>query len=204
MDIQLQELIEKIKKDGIESAGEEGSRIKTAAEAEAKRIVDAAKKQADDIIARARVDAERDQKAGVAAIEQAARNLLLSLKLDIEGIFSKLVSKEISKTYNNEILKLVIPEVVKGWVSNKGPVDVILSETELESLRGWSTSALAAEISKGVEFKAGKNMGRGFRVGEKDGSAYYDFSAEALAGALSDYVNPQIANILQDAAQGTR
>ncbi|GHV84182.1 hypothetical protein AGMMS50212_15260 [Spirochaetia bacterium] len=43
MDIQLQELIEKIKKDGIESASEDAARIRSQAEAEAKRIVDDAK-----------------------------------------------------------------------------------------------------------------------------------------------------------------
>ena len=50
MEVQLQELIDKIKKDGIESASGEAARIKSDAEAEAARIVSAARKEADDIV----------------------------------------------------------------------------------------------------------------------------------------------------------
>ena len=48
MEVQLQELIDKIKKDGIESASEEAVRIKRAAEADAARIISAAQKEAED------------------------------------------------------------------------------------------------------------------------------------------------------------
>ncbi|MDR2143926.1 MAG: V-type ATP synthase subunit E, partial [Treponema sp.] len=74
MDIQLHELIEKIKQDGIKAASEEAILLKTQAEAEAKRIVEAAKKEAETILARAKADAERGEKAGIAAVGQASRN----------------------------------------------------------------------------------------------------------------------------------
>ncbi|MDR3325476.1 MAG: V-type ATP synthase subunit E [Spirochaetaceae bacterium] len=202
MDIQLQELIEKIKKEGIESANDAALKIKSDAEAEAKGIVDAAKKEADAAAAKGKVDAERFEKAGVAAVEQASRNLVLAFKSEIEGLLGKIVSKEIAKTYNDDVLKAVIPEVIKGWLAGKGAVDVILDEARLSSLKSWSASALAAEIAAGVELKAGRSVGGGFRIGEKDGSAYYDFSASAVAEALADYLNPQLAEILKESAKG--
>ncbi|MDR3302143.1 MAG: V-type ATP synthase subunit E [Spirochaetaceae bacterium] len=202
MDIQLQELIEKIKKEGIESANDEALKIKGAAEAEAKRTVEAARKEAEAVVAKGKADAERFEKAGVAAVEQASRNLVLAFKSEIEGLLGKIISKEVAKTYNNDVLKAVIPEVVKGWLDGKGAVDLILDEARLSTLRSWSTSALAAEIAKGVELKVGRNVGAGFRIGEKDGSAYYDFSASAVAGALADYLNPQLAEILKNGAKG--
>jgi len=52
MDIQLQELIDKIKKDGIESASADAARIRAEAEAEAKRIIAAAKKEAEILVER--------------------------------------------------------------------------------------------------------------------------------------------------------
>lgn len=199
MDIQLQELIEKIKKDGIESAGEEAAKIKSAAEAEAKRIIEAAKKEADEIVSKGKNEAERDRKAGVAAVEQASRNLILAFKSEIEELLRKIIARETSKSYDDDVLKAAIPEVVKGWA---GGVNVILGESRLRSLEGWSKSALSAEISRGVELKAGKNLSGGFRIGEKDGSAYYDFSAEAVAEQLASYVNPKLAETLKSAARG--
>jgi V/A-type H+-transporting ATPase subunit E len=200
MDIQLQELIDKIKREGIETAGADAARIKAEAENEAKKIVEAARKEAESIISKGKADAERSEKASVAAVEQAVRNLVLSFKTEVEALLGKIVSRETSKTYNDDILKQVIPEVVRGWLANKGPVNVILDESELKSLGDWSKSALAAEISKGVEVKLGK--GRGFKIEEKDGSAYYDFSASAVADALADYVNPKLAEILKTSAKG--
>lgn len=202
MDIQLQELIDKIKRDGIETAGADAERVKAEARDEAKKIVESARKEAESIIANGKADAERSEKASVAAVEQAVRNLVLSFKTEVEALLGKIVSKETSKTYNDDILKQVIPEVVKGWLANKGAVNVILDETELKSLSDWSKSALSAEIGKGVEFKLGKNLGHGFRIAEKDGSAYYDFSASAVADALAEYVNPKLAEILKTSAKG--
>ncbi|MDR2481019.1 MAG: V-type ATP synthase subunit E [Spirochaetaceae bacterium] len=202
MDIQLQELIEKIKKDGIESASEEAARIKSAAESDAKRIIDAANKEAADIVSKGKADAERTEKAGIAAVEQASRNLILAFKTEIEGLLSKIIARETSKAYDGEVLKSVIPEVVRKWSQEKGGLNVILGESQLKTLEEWSKSALSTEISRGVELKAGKNLAGGFRIGEKDGSAYYDFSAESVAELLSGYVNPRLAETLKSAAKG--
>ena len=80
MEIQLQELIEKIKRDGIEAASTEASQLKTQAETEAKRIVEGARKEAEAIVAKAKADAERFEKAGIASGGQASRNLVLAFK----------------------------------------------------------------------------------------------------------------------------
>jgi V/A-type H+-transporting ATPase subunit E len=202
MDIQLQELIEKIKKDGIETASEEAARIKSAAEAEAKRIVDAAHKEAASISAKGKEDAERDKKAGIAAVEQASRNLILAFKTEIEGLLSKIIARETAKAYDSDVLKTAIAEVVKIWAKDAGGVNVILGESQIKTLEAWSKSALSAEIGKGVELKAGKNIAGGFHIGEKDGSAYYDFSAEAVAELFASYVNPRIAETLKSVAKG--
>jgi len=43
----------------------------------------------------------------------------------------------------------------------------------------------------------------GFRIAEKDGSAFYDFSAEAVAAMLSAHLNPKVAEILKNAVKGS-
>jgi V/A-type H+-transporting ATPase subunit E len=202
MDIQLQEFIEKVKKDGIEQASEEAARIKSGAEAEAKRIVEAASKEAAGIVEKGKQDAERFEKAAEAAVGQASRNLILSFKGEIETILDKIIAKNAQTALNDDALKMLIPEVVKGLSSGKDTVDVILNETQLKSLENWAKGALSAEISKGLEIKAGKNLAAGFRVALKDGSAYYDFSAQAVADALGAYLNPRLAEIVKDSAKG--
>jgi V/A-type H+-transporting ATPase subunit E len=203
MDIQLQELIDKIKKDGIESASGESARLKSQAEEEAKRIVEAAKREAQDIIAKGKADAERSEKAGIAAIEQASRNLVLAFKGEIQTLLDKITARELSTAYNEETLKAVLPDLLSAWASkNADGMDALLPEEALKKLQAFFDEKLSGELKKGLELKSDRSLSAGFRIASKDGSAYYDFSAEAVAELLSAYLNPRLAEILKTAAKG--
>ncbi|GHV52329.1 V-type ATP synthase subunit E [Spirochaetia bacterium] len=203
MDIQLQELIDKIKKDGIESASEEASRLKVQAEAEAKRIVDAAGKEGEAIISRAKSEGEKFEKAGIAALEQASRNLVLAFKTEIQSLLDKIVAQETASSYSEDTLKAILPDLVKAWASKgSDSLDLLLSDGDLKKLQGFFNEKLAAELKKGVELKADRNLGAGFRIASKDGSAYYDFSSESVAELLAAYLNPRLGEILKTAARG--
>ena len=205
MEIQLQELIDKIKKDGIQSASEEANKVKNEAETEAARIISAAQKEADDIVIRGKADADRSEKAGRAALEQASRNLILAFKKEIEILLDKIVSQAVASSYKEDTLKAVLPEIFKAWASKSeaDSLDLLLSEDTLGKLKSWAVGALSAELKKGVELKSDRNLGSGFRIANKDGSAYYDFSAESVAGLLSAYLNPQLAEIMTGSTKGS-
>jgi V/A-type H+-transporting ATPase subunit E len=202
MEIQLQELIDKIKRDGIESAAEEASRLKAQAEDEAKRIAAAARKEAADITAKARADAERAEKAGIAAVGQASRNVVLAFKTEIGAILDRIVARETASALDDGVLKAVLPGILSGWAAGKDALDLILNEAQLKSLSAYFNNKLAGELKRGVELKLDRNLSAGFRIANKDGSAYYDFSAESVAELLSAYLNPRLAETLKDAVKG--
>ena len=203
MEIQLQELIDKIKKDGIESASGEAARVKRDAEAEAARIVAVAQKEAADIVSRGKVDAERFEKAGIAAVEQASRNLVLAFKGEIQGLLDKLTAEAVGSSYSADVVKGILPDLIKNWaVKNTDSLSVVLSEGDLQKLDGSFKSQLASALKGGVDLKAGKGIDGGFHIAEKDGSAFYDFSAESVAAMLSAYLNPRLAETLKAAAKG--
>ncbi|MCL2319807.1 MAG: V-type ATP synthase subunit E [Treponema sp.] len=204
MEIQLQELIDKIKKDGIETASGEASRIKREADAEAARMIAAAKKEAADIVSRGKAEAEKSEKAGKAALEQASRNLVLAFKAEIQTLLDKITARAIASSYREDTLKAVLPEILKAWASKGGTdsLELLLSEGELANLKSWAQGALAAELGKGMVLKSDRNLGAGFKIANKDGSAYFDFSAESVAELLSAYLNPQLAEILKNTAHG--
>ena len=203
MEIQVQELINKIKKDGISSATEEASRIKAQAEDEARQIVDSAKKEAADIILRGKQDAQRSEKAGIAALEQASRNLIHAFKDEVHALLNKIVSERVTENYNDDVLKAALPELLKAWAA-KGSDDfsVLLPEGEFNRLNAFFNEKLAGELYKGVELKSNRKLTSGFRISNKEGSVYYDFSAEAVASLLSAYVNPKLAELLKSTVKG--
>jgi V/A-type H+-transporting ATPase subunit E len=202
MDIQLQELIDKIKKEGVDAASGEAARVKSDAESEAKRIVESAKKEADAIIAKAKADAERFEKAGNAALGQSSRNLTLAFKSEIQALLDRIVKKEVADAYNEDTLKAVLPEILKVWASKgEDEANVLLSEKDLKKVKAYFDEKLSGALKKGVELKADRNLASGFCIANKDGSAYYDFSAESAAEMLSAYLNPRLSEILKTAVK---
>jgi V/A-type H+-transporting ATPase subunit E len=203
MDIQVQELIDKIKKDGLETASKEASRIKSEAEAEARHIIEAARKEASEIIIQGKQNAERSEKAGIAALEQASRNLILAFKDEVAALLDKIVSANVSSGYSEDVLKAALPELLKAW-AQKGTSDlaVILPEGDLSKLQSFFSGKLTEELKKGVELRSSRKLTTGFHISNKDGSVYYDFSAEAVAQLLSSYLNPKLTEILKNSAKG--
>jgi len=201
MEIQVQELIDKIKKDGIKTAADEANRIKSEAEAQARQIVESAKREADDIVSRSKQEADRAEKAGIAALQQASRNLVLSFRDEIQGLLNKIVNDSVSANYNEDVLKSVLPEILKNWAKDDN-MSVILPEGELNRLHGYFSDKLKNELGKGVELKSNRKLPYGFQISNKEGSVYYDFSSEAVAELLSTYLNPKLAALIKDSAKG--
>jgi V/A-type H+-transporting ATPase subunit E len=203
MEIQVQELIDKIKKDGIETAKEEAARVKTDAEAEARQIIESAKKQADEIVTRGKQDAERSEKAGKAALEQASRNLILAFKGEIQTLLDKIVAAQVDASYSEDVLKTALPDLLKSWAAKgEDKLELILSEGNCSKLQGFFKEKLASQLKGGVELKSNRTLGNGFHISSREGSVYYDFSAESVAGQLSAYLNPVLADILKTSAKG--
>jgi V/A-type H+-transporting ATPase subunit E len=202
MDIQVQELIDKIKKDGVETASEEAARIKREAEAEARQIVEAAQKEAAGIIEKGKQDAQRSEKAGVAALEQASRNLVLAFKGEIQALLDSLVAVQVEKSFNDDVLKTVIPELIKSWPEKRtDSLAVLVSAASLSKVETFFKKKLSVELKKGLELKSDRNLAGGFRIAEKDGSAYYDFSPDSVAEMLCAYLNPRLAEILTNSVK---
>lgn len=202
MDVQLQELIDKIKKDGVASAELNAQRIIAEAEKNAASIVSAAEAKADNIVKTAKVEAERMEKTSEDAIAQAGRNLIISFRDGINKELSALVNAEVSKVYDKDLLKKLIPETVKAWASNTEAQDlsVLLNPKDLKALEDNFKTSLKSYISKGLTIKSDASISSGFRIGAKDGSAFYDFSAEEVANLFSAYLNPKTTEIMKKAA----
>ena len=83
MDVQLQELIDKIKKDGVATAEKEAAKIIADAEKKAEAIIADAQNKAEEIVKKGKNETERMEKASEEAIIQAGRNMLLSIVYEI-------------------------------------------------------------------------------------------------------------------------
>ena len=203
MDVQLQELIDKIKKDGVTAAEKEAAKIIDDANKKAEAIIKDAEAAADKKKKEAEAETKRMEKASDEAIIQAGRNMLLSFKDSLVQELDGLIQAETTKALSKDALAKLVPETVKAWVKNAdaSELSVLLSEKDLKALEGSLTSALKAEIKKGLEIKPDKTLTAGFRIGVKNGAAFYDYSAESLAEMFAAYLNPKVAGLMKVAAK---
>lgn len=202
MDVQLQELIDKIKKDGIATAEKEAAEKIAEAEKKAASIIKDAEEKAEGIIKNAKVETARMEKASEDAITQAGRNLIISFRDCINKELAAIVSDETAKAFDKDLLAKLIPETVKAWAAkpDEENLAVLLSPSDLAALEGSLKGALKDKIAKGLELKSDSAISGGFRIGSKDGSAFYDFSAEEVANLFSAYLNPKTTQLMKNAS----
>lgn len=197
MDVQLKELLEKINKDGVETAEQKASEIISNAEKKAADIVAKAKKESDKIISAGQAEAAKAEAGGKAAITQAGRDLVLKTKTEIEALFKSIVDADTKAAMSGKTLEEAIVAVVKAWAGS-GEQTVQLSEKDFSELQSGLNSKLSAELKKGVEIKPFPGIESGFRVTEKDGASYFNFTADAVAANLAELLNPKLSEIVQD------
>ncbi|HAH61685.1 MAG TPA: V-type ATP synthase subunit E, partial [Treponema sp.] len=161
---------------------------------------------AESIIKNAKAETKRMEKAGEDAVTQAGRNMILAFRDALTAELDKIVRTETVKAYSKELMTKLIPETVKAWTKNTdaGDLSVLLSEKDLKELQSGLTAALKSEIAKGLEIKPDKTLANGFRIGIKNGAAFYDYSAESLAELFSSYLNPRTAELMKGAAEGIK
>ena len=201
MEIQLRDLIEQIKKDGVATAEAEAAAIIDAAKTEAEKILSDARAQADKIVSDAKSENERMVKSGEDALRQAGRNLLISFRESITRELDLILNKNVSAAYSSESFSKIIINVVEGWTTNPEveSVAAILSSEDLQSLEDTLLAQIKEKMLSGVTLKANDNFDGGFRIAVNDGSAYYDYSAEAVVDMLSGYLSPKLTKLLREA-----
>ena len=196
MDIQLKEVIEKIKREGIESAQSSASQIIAEAEERAATIIKEAEKESRHLKESARQDAESMEKRGVEAMRQAGRDLVLGLKSEIENIFARIIENEVADAMDEKLLS----EAVLAAVQNLSEADFELQipEHKFQDLEAQLQKSLAEKIFSGMTIAPSAGLDAGFRLTKKDGSAFYDFSEKEIAAMLAYFLNPRLGKLLAD------
>ncbi|MCF6335677.1 MAG: V-type ATP synthase subunit E [Spirochaetales bacterium] len=202
MDVQLKELIEKIKSEGVKTAEEQAAEIIRKAELKAAEIIENAESQAKIARDTASSDAARFEATGNEALKQASRDLIISTSKKLEDVFNNLLKGEVEAVLKGDFLEKVILTVIKNWKKDIEDISVLLPPDQVSKLESGVRAKISKEISSGIDIKPLSGINSGFRITSKDGSAYFDFSGAGISDLLSELLNPKIAALLQEAASG--
>lgn len=195
MEVKIENIIEKLKKEGVEGAKKASDDILTNAKKEASDIVSNAKKEADKIIQDAKKKADAFQENSILAIRQAARDGELLLKGRIQTLFDNVFKQEVAGTMRPEFLKSLILNLIENW-GEDSEAEITVSQSEVKELEKLLASGLKKKAKTGITLKASPDFSHGFRIGLKGRDVYYDFSDDSIAEVLRNALNARLKEIL--------
>jgi len=195
MDVKLDNLIAKLKEEGVEGAQKAADAILAKAKADAEALTEKAKKTAELREKEAEVKAAQFQRNAELAVKQAGRDAELLLKEQITALFDRVFKHEVGEVMDAEFLKGLILEIVQSWGKAEG-VEVEVNEARVKKLEAVLMDGVKKEIEAGVTLKPSTDLAAGFRIGVKDEDLYYDFSDDSIAELLRAFLNHRINSIM--------
>lgn len=180
MELQIQDLVSSIKKDGIDSANQEAAAILADARKQADAIVADAKAEADKLRGDARAEIEVFKSSAQLDAQQAKRDAVLAFRQEIQREYEKLLSADVGKVLDQQALVKLIQAAVQGE-------DVAAYTVEVGQVTDGLRQELAQELKAGLEIRPSKKVGAGFRLADKDGSGYFDCSEQEIAEMLMPF-----------------
>ncbi|MDR4503407.1 MAG: hypothetical protein MRK01_01270 [Candidatus Scalindua sp.] len=204
-DTNLHDIIQKIKSEGIQEAEKESEDIIKEAKITASNILNEAWHKATEISEKAEEETKRKERMSKTALEQAARDIILSIRRSLAVVFDSLMKREFQSVMTGKTLEAVLIKIIEGWNRDKSGdlnLEFFLRESDRDMLLEGFLSRLQDEIKSGIELKVHPNIERGFRVGVKGSHVTYDFTDEGIADVLSEYLNPRFYAFIDSLRKG--
>lgn len=200
---ELQGILDKIKKDGIDKAQAEAERILAQAREQATAVLKKAEDQAGAMSRKAETDARKTAEQGRRTLEQAARDVILSIGQALDRTLREVIQRRVSQTMAGDLLSQMLVKAVQSYCGQSGGdsrIEVILSPDDREKMAAALLQQLGSDMAQGLDIRSDASVVRGFRVSLKDQNVEHDFTQEAIVDALCQIVRPHLADIVRSAA----
>jgi len=195
MDVKLDSLIERIRKEGIEEGQKTAEELIAEAKQKASKIVDDAQKEAEKIVEDGKKQAEKFRVNAEADIKQAARNTELLVKEKILHLFDNVFKNEVADVLKPDFLSGLIQQMITEWVKDS-QAEIVVNEKDKAQLETLLFKGLKKQLRDNVTLRISNEVSSGFRIGLKDDQVFYDFTDDAIVEVLKSLINPKIKEIL--------
>ncbi|MGI5846668.1 MAG: hypothetical protein ACOX5T_01390 [Candidatus Cryptobacteroides sp.] len=199
MENKLQELTDKLYKEGLSKGKEEGEALLAKANAESERILEQAGKEAESILKQAKKEAE-DYKSKVEGdVRMAVSQALQATRKDIENlVIGKIAGQEISSALSSADFVKELLRTVAGKFSSEGAVDldVVLPEALRSELEPFIAGELSKQLQAGITANFSKKISGGFTIGPKEGGYFISFTDDTFRELIGSYLRPVTRKIL--------
>lgn len=201
---ELQHLIERIQKEGVEKADAQAAKIISQAKEKAAAHVREAEEKAKALIAKGEKDAQAFMERSLRSLEQAARDLLITVGQGVENILADLVAESVDKALTIEVLEQMLVKMAEGYAARQGEegrIEMLVSSQDQQALVKFFADRYKERLVGGVKLHVDNDIFKGFKVSFVKGHVQHDFTREAIAESLVNFLRPQLAEIVHRVAQ---
>ena len=195
MENKIQELTDKIYREGVERGNEEAQRLVSNAREEAAKILEEARKEAEAIVAAARKSAAETAENTQSEIKLFAGQAVNALKTEIASLLTNQVVSKAVKDFvaDKDYLNKFIVSLATQWTENEA---IVISTADAEGLKKFFAANAKAVLDKGVKIEQVNGNKTLFTISPADGSYKVNFGEEEFENYFKDFLRPQLVEML--------
>ena len=191
----IQELTEKIYREGVEKGQAEAGRIVEEAKNTAEQIIADAREQAKVIEAQAQKKASELDANTKSELKLYTGQALNALKSEIANVLTDKIAKDAAADLasNKDFLGQFAVMLAGKWADNEA---VVLSSSEAESLKAYFAAQAKELLEKGVTINKVNGKDTMLTISPADGSYKVNFGKEEFEAYFKNFLRPQLVEML--------
>ena len=200
MDNKLQEITEKIYREGVSRGNEEAEKIISGAKSEAEKIIRSAEAEAGEIIAKAGKKVEEMMNNTRSELKLSFRQAMNLLKQDIEkAITLRVVDDPVSDVFSDKrFIAGLIERITEKWSpedSDRG-LEIHLPEESVSEIENYLKSKTRKILADNINLHPVKSMVKGFEIHPAGGGYKISVTENDFAGYIKEIMRPKLVDLL--------
>ncbi|MDL2266261.1 hypothetical protein LJC57_09905 [Parabacteroides sp. OttesenSCG-928-G07] len=195
MDTKIQELTDKIYREGVEKGNEEAARIIAEANNQKDSIIAAAEAEAKRIASAAEKDAAELKKNTESEMKLFASQSIEALKSEIINLITGQITSENVKPVvaDKAFMQKVILSIATEWAKNGA---LTIQAAEADELAKYFESNAKDLLNKGVKIEKADSKETAFAIAPADGSFKVTFGEEEFMEFFKEFLRPKLIEML--------
>ena len=191
----IQELTEKLLREGVEKGQAEADRIVGEARQQADQILQEARQQAQEIIAQAQKKSGETAANTRSELKMYTGQAMSALKSEIANVLTDGVVKEAvaGLTASPDFLGQFAVAMAEKWSADE---PVVISSSEADSLKAYFAAKAKALLDKGVTINKVNGKDTLLTIAPADGSYKVNFGKEEFETYFKNFLRPQLIEML--------
>ena len=198
MEQKLQQLLERIRAEGVEKAREEADAELAQAREKADRILAEAEQKAASLKQRAEKEAAEHRQNVEAELKLSVQQAVDALQQRIADLVTaQAIGQPVEKAFQDaEFIKKLIDQLVQKWSPEEDGLALDLADGYGQQLLDYFQQQSQHTMQQGLEIKPTPAMRDGFRLGPQDGRYVLSFQSEDFRQFFAEYLRPHTRRLL--------